>query len=324
MSNGTLGVNFFFVLSGFLITYLLIAEKDITNTINIKKFYIRRVLRIWPLFYFNVLFGFIAFPIIKAFFGETSIENADFRYYLTFFTNFDIIKNGEADSSMLNVLWSVSIEEQFYLIWPILLLVIPMRFYNNFFFATILVATFLSSFFKLNGVHTITCSSNLIIGSIFAYAAFKKNKLFFKVKNFQKLTIIFIYIITAILIFSFHYVASLNFIDLNIYKLLLAIFFALIIMEQNYAVNSFYKMSNFTWISKTGTFTYGLYCLHMVGILAAVKICNKFSLNNSMLKLVFVETPLAFLIAYIIGRLSFKFFETPFLRFKERFAIIKK
>ena len=56
--NGNLGVNFFFVLSGFLITYLLIAEKKLNGQIDLKKFWIRRILRIWPLFYFCVGFGF--------------------------------------------------------------------------------------------------------------------------------------------------------------------------------------------------------------------------------------------------------------------------
>ena len=56
--NGNLGVNFFFVLSGFLITFLLIAEKELNGQINLRKFWIRRILRIWPLFYFCVFFGF--------------------------------------------------------------------------------------------------------------------------------------------------------------------------------------------------------------------------------------------------------------------------
>ncbi|GIV43810.1 MAG: hypothetical protein KatS3mg035_0933 [Bacteroidia bacterium] len=59
--NGNLGVNFFFVLSGFLITYLLIEEKKLNGKINILKFWIRRILRIWPLFYLCVIIGFFHF-----------------------------------------------------------------------------------------------------------------------------------------------------------------------------------------------------------------------------------------------------------------------
>ncbi|MBK9047983.1 MAG: acyltransferase [Bacteroidetes bacterium] len=65
--NGNLGVNFFFVLSGFLITFLLIEEKKLNRQIDLRNFWIRRILRIWPLFYFCVFFGFVMFPMIKEF-----------------------------------------------------------------------------------------------------------------------------------------------------------------------------------------------------------------------------------------------------------------
>jgi peptidoglycan/LPS O-acetylase OafA/YrhL len=119
--NGNLGVNFFFVLSGFLITYLLIEEKRLNGQIDIKKFWIRRILRIWPLFYFCVVFGFYIFPFLKTAFGQHPNETASIGYYLTFTNNFDFIKKGLPDASILGVLWSVAIEEQFYFVWPIVL-----------------------------------------------------------------------------------------------------------------------------------------------------------------------------------------------------------
>ena len=62
--HGDLGVNFFFVLSGFLITYLLLEEKQRHGRIHIGYFYIRRMLRIWPLYFACVAFGFLAFPAL--------------------------------------------------------------------------------------------------------------------------------------------------------------------------------------------------------------------------------------------------------------------
>ncbi|MFT5306585.1 MAG: peptidoglycan/LPS O-acetylase OafA/YrhL, partial [Chitinophagales bacterium] len=127
--NGNIGVNFFFVLSGFLITFLLIEEKKLNGQINLKKFWIRRMLRIWPLFYFCVLFGFYIFPILKTMFGQVPNETANIGYYLLFLNNFDFINNGIPDSSMLGLLWSVAIEEQFYLVWPIILFLLPIKRY---------------------------------------------------------------------------------------------------------------------------------------------------------------------------------------------------
>ncbi len=68
--NGDVGVSFFFVLSGFLITYLLLKEKDGYGKISLKNFYIRRILRIWPVYFTTILVGFFILPIVvKLFMG---------------------------------------------------------------------------------------------------------------------------------------------------------------------------------------------------------------------------------------------------------------
>ena len=64
---GKLGVVLFFVLSGFLISYLLFKEKEYTKTISIRKFYIRRILRIWPLYFLIIILSFFVFPFIEIF-----------------------------------------------------------------------------------------------------------------------------------------------------------------------------------------------------------------------------------------------------------------
>ena len=83
-------MNFFFVLSGFLITYLLIKEKEFTGRIHVPNFYVRRVLRIWPLYYLCVIIGFIGFGLLKKYTGEPVMENANPWYYVFFAANFDL------------------------------------------------------------------------------------------------------------------------------------------------------------------------------------------------------------------------------------------
>src|SRR3954471_4714452 len=79
--NGNLGVNFFFVLSGFLITFLLIREKEYTGKIHVGHFYMRRILRIWPLFYLCVFIGFVIFPMVASYIGVSAGETARPVYY---------------------------------------------------------------------------------------------------------------------------------------------------------------------------------------------------------------------------------------------------
>lgn len=124
--KGVLGVNFFFVLSGFLITYLLLEEKAATGKIDILAFYMRRVLRIWPLYYFVIFVGFVLIPYVQSRLGQPTPESANLFQYLFFIGNF----GDKPTSAVLGILWSIAVEEQFYLVWPIVFSLVPPRFYR--------------------------------------------------------------------------------------------------------------------------------------------------------------------------------------------------
>ena len=106
--NGHLGVRFFFVISGFLITYLLIKERSKTGKVCLKNFYIRRSLRILP-----VYFSFLAVIAVLQYLSFVNQKAITWLGDLTFIVNF--LPRGPISGH----LWSLSVEEQFYLIWPI-------------------------------------------------------------------------------------------------------------------------------------------------------------------------------------------------------------
>jgi peptidoglycan/LPS O-acetylase OafA/YrhL len=123
--TGRIGVNLFFVLSGFLISYLLLVEKDSTGTISYRSFYIRRILRIWPLYlgYGLVLTFFSPYVFEKlGWYNDTHFPEMMLNLvFLIFFSvNFQIAFVG-TNRGMFEISWSVCIEEQFYLIWPVLI-----------------------------------------------------------------------------------------------------------------------------------------------------------------------------------------------------------
>jgi peptidoglycan/LPS O-acetylase OafA/YrhL len=123
--TGRLGVNLFFVLSGFLISYLLLVEKDTTGTISYRNFYMRRILRIWPLYLgYGLLLNFLS-PYVAGLLGW--YNDTDFRlmmvnlvFLLFFSVNMQIAFLG-TNRAMFEISWSVCIEEQFYLVWPLLM-----------------------------------------------------------------------------------------------------------------------------------------------------------------------------------------------------------
>lgn len=116
--NGANAVSFFFVLSGFLITYLLLREKQSSDTVSIKRFYIKRVFRIWPLYFLMVIVGAIIQPFFIKWFNipyEMPYTFGETWYYFIFFVPGMV--NFFFGSNLLEPLWSIGVEEVFYLIW---------------------------------------------------------------------------------------------------------------------------------------------------------------------------------------------------------------
>ena len=105
------GVTMFFTLSGFLITYLLLLEKEKYKDVNIKQFYIRRILRIWPLYYLYLLLSLVALFIY-----DSQVLNGNVIFYVLLLANVPFILGVQIP--VIGHFWSLGVEEQFYLFWP--------------------------------------------------------------------------------------------------------------------------------------------------------------------------------------------------------------
>lgn len=116
---GGQGVPIFFALTGFLLGRLLIRESKIYNTISISKFYARRILRIWPLYFLFIAICFAANPFAS---GTPAINPSEIPFLISFTYNWGQIYSS-LPGSMATITWSVSVEEQIYLIFPLLLAV---------------------------------------------------------------------------------------------------------------------------------------------------------------------------------------------------------
>lgn len=325
--NGNLGVNFFFVLSGFLITYLLIEEKKLNGQIDLKKFWMRRILRIWPLFYLCVIFGFYGFPILKSFFNQTPNETASIGYYLTFLNNFDFIVKGAPDASILSVLWSVAIEEQFYLVWPIILYFLPIRKYWMAFVTIILGSILFRALYDTSVVHehhTLSCIGDMAIGASGAWLIIQREKFKESIVNLSRMKIIAIYILLAVVFFFRDEILLSNQVVRILERPIIALVMIAVVLEQCFSKNSIFKMSQLKTVSKLGLITYGLYCLHFIGILITTTLTNKLSFNTELWQVLLFETFCALSLTLVIGTLSYRFYEKPFLRLKDRFAYITK
>jgi peptidoglycan/LPS O-acetylase OafA/YrhL len=110
---GSFGVCLFFVLSSFLITQLLMRERLNTGTVHVKAFYIRRILRIWPLYFAFLFVGYLFGHVVP----EWRLEVSRLAAFMALVGNWYVAAFGVSPSPIAP-LWSISIEEQFYLTWP--------------------------------------------------------------------------------------------------------------------------------------------------------------------------------------------------------------
>ena len=118
--SGRMGVTLFFVLSGFLISYLLLTERKVTGSISVKKFYGRRILRIWPLYYLLVFLTFIVLPRITFFavpkYSALMPEYFWYTLLLYVFLLPQVALSIFEPVPFAEPLWSIGVEEQFYLV----------------------------------------------------------------------------------------------------------------------------------------------------------------------------------------------------------------
>jgi len=135
--SGPLGVRVFFVISGFIITKLLLDEEKKNGRINVGRFYFRRIFRILPAYFFYLaclaLFGVL---------GLVVLNTSEIPYAAAFLCNTSFVNCGW----YLVHSWSLAIEEQFYLFWPLLFLIIKPRFRGRFLSVSLILCVLLSSF----------------------------------------------------------------------------------------------------------------------------------------------------------------------------------
>ena len=322
---GNIGVQFFFVLSGFLITYLLLSEKK-SKGIDYKKFILRRIYRIWPLYFIIILLSFFIAPnfeILKTPFTWSLSNNFYIKLICVclFIPNvvFRLLKTVPLASQT----WSIGVEEQFYVIWPILIKKITKPYVIFFLIITLYVITKIL-IFNLSIIYSgnklvLICSkiinefslSGFVLGAIGANILFTNNiYILEKIKNIHLLRITFILFTLLILKSSSESFYSLGVVSIE--NELFCILFVIFII--NFIRNDKLKISlENRIINYLGKVSYGLYMYHPICITLIINLTLKYdSLINYNLMY-----PLSILLTIIMSSISYEFIEKPFLKMKK-------
>lgn len=148
-----IGMHMFFALSGLLITGILLDSKD--DPAYFKNFYARRFLRIFPLYYLVLAVAFFVLPHFQHSKSEqfAQIAGEEWAYWL-YLSNFTIAKAGLWRHSIVDVSWSLAIEEQFYIVWPLVVYLLSPRRLTVVAYATIALSLAMRVYLTLKGGHT--------------------------------------------------------------------------------------------------------------------------------------------------------------------------
>jgi peptidoglycan/LPS O-acetylase OafA/YrhL len=327
-TSGHLGVILFFVISGFLITYLMLVEKNNFKQVNIKKFYIRRILRIWPIYFLIILLLIFVFPkIINIdYYGKiNSFSDLNFTtilMYLFLVPNLVVFGiNGIGGGYHLG---TIGTEEQFYLIWPILF-----KYFNNLFiplmfiFISITLAPHISDFINFNYIKNIQFKqvffnitnffnhfkiNCMALGGLFSYIYYLNKSFILKFLYSNIVQLVSFILGFGLWILGFH----LSYFNDEFY----AILFSIIILNLSTNPNSLLKLDN-KMMNFLGKISYGMYIYHWIIIYMIIDLLNKFELDimyyNILLYL------LTLLVTILISYLSYKYFESYFLKLKSKF-----
>lgn len=330
-NNGGLAVTFFFVLSGFLITYLLLKEIHLTQDVSIRKFYVRRILRIWPLYYLLVFLGTLVVPFALSWINhpyEMPYQFGEVIWYYVFFAPFMV--NIFFGSHLLEPLWSIGVEEIFYILWAplfkflkkhvlqIILGVIILRI------ALLLLLPHLGwPGYLVEAIHLLKFEA-MAVGGLFAYGIYHRQRPLEESWWFSWPAQVLILALLAARIVAFRSlpewspVFAVLFQTRVVSSLLEVLGFAWLIV--NIAVNqgSLIKLGNPVW-NYLGDISYGVYMYHMLVIFGMVLLGKDLlgSFSPAIMSGVFYL--LVTTVVILMAGLSKKWYEDRFLVLKKKF-----
>jgi peptidoglycan/LPS O-acetylase OafA/YrhL len=313
---GAFGVDLFFALSAYLITNLLLREREKTGVLDVRGFYLRRILRIWPLY-----FAFIAFAAIVG--GLVPQQHLPAHYVVSYYLlagNWSYVLWG-LPASFAIPLWTISIEEQFYLAWPLAMGKASVRALAWMAVGVLVVANVWRGYLAVTGASvdameytTFTRLDPIAWGILLALFSHKLPHL----SRGWRVALLCAGVIACVA--EYGLVVLLNPPKGSNWKLAMshpvtAIASATVLLAVLGSQNSFLRQS---WLLYLGKISYGLYVVHEFAHL-----CAKMIRPASTPLQVAEQSVIGLALTILLAAASYRWLESPFLRLKERFAHVQ-
>lgn len=332
--TGFHGVTLFFVLSGFLIFYLLFVEKKYTGTVAIKDFYIRRMLRIWPLYFGFGLLSILGVEHILSLLGYTAktAVGENLVYLSLFAVNLQLLF-GTINRGIIELYWSVCIEEQFYLIAPWLI-----KKGNRFLEISLsligigILSKIVLHFLLTNGIIHMNQHTNPVyifttswfdafgFGILAAYLLYNK-KLYSKAKYFIENRAIQGFVVLFTVLYIFDIIPRPQFITDTLFSTIICVPFAYLILAA--ASGKFVFNLETSFFKRMGKYSYGMYVLHAVILQVVLWLAARFIPMDNYFFYELIYPVVSIIVVILVAGLSYELFEKHFLKLKRFFTIVR-
>jgi len=314
-------LSLFFMLSGFLLTKLLVTEYRQNNSISLVNYFIRRILRIWPLYFLYMILIVVASFLLSGY----PLDLSRLFGSLFFYDNVLTAASGKFNPNFATLhLWSISLEEQYYLLLPFLvpwLLRMSKKKIILFFtvaFLLLFVARFFISILHLNYAYAYVLplsGDSFLVGVFLGLGIFETG-----IKKINPLfaLVVGIVLLISLYFFPFRTVANNGWVMIATYFIPAVAFFFIFIDVVYNEKGIIYKFLSNKILRYLGKISFGLYVFHM---LANIITYHIFYLINEPLDI--RSFLLALLITIVLAVLSYELIEKRFLKLKSRFTVIK-
>lgn len=320
--NIYLSMDMFFALSAFIITHLAFFEIENNGSFSFRNFMLRRIFRIWPL-YFLILA--IAYTAVKqtAFHYHIPITLPPAGWYVFFVSNFYI----DGHVFFLRQLWTISVEEQFYIIWAFCLLCLNKRI--GLIAAALGSVSILFNYYSAAGTanvyyHSLTYLFDLMCGAYFAQLIHQKSGIIQFIRTPTLLKSISLYLFLPLFFLTYYFFNSLftgisnNILDVTM-RIVFIIHQCFIFVDQMYNVDSFFNLSKKRFLIYVGKIAYGVYCFHGLILTAGFLLIDRLSIQIHS----FLTALILFGITLLIGSISYKYIEKPIINLKYRLSPLR-
>lgn len=315
------GIGLAFALSGFLLTAHIHREYKYYGRFKLLNYWTRRGFKILPLYFFVVFLGFIAIPNLIDFLKINEVDIPEIWPFLTLTVHLFLVDHASQTPYFILILWPICVLLHIYFLWGILVKFLWRRISELAFtlFLLSLLASILLTFLNFNAYYLMTgCSTYFFLGAWGALEARKNGFLLQKFKTLPVAVYSSVHVIAWSLALGLPFLIGHKWLH-SIYWITLPVLFVAIIWEQNFCKNAPFKLKKIKWMDALGTYSYGLYMYHGIGLGLTIAVYDTIAVAKNGFILHFAFPMFCLMIAIVASQFSYSIIEKPFLRMRRQF-----